>query len=178
MSTEDKLVKKAKKGETEAFGKLYDKHFSSIYRFVFLQIRHKSDAEDITQQVFLSAWQSVGRYRTRKNIPFSSWLYKIAKNAVIDHHRTKKEYIDIEMVAEKAFADTPELGKAIDDSSIFYIVKQSLNQLNNDEQGVLIMKFINELSNKEVGQILNKSEGAIRVIQHRALKKLKQHFNG
>ncbi len=177
MSTDKRLIKKAQRGEVEAFGTLYDEYLTPIYSFVLLRVRHKSDAEDITQQVFLSAWKNIERYELRDNIPFSSWLYRIARNAVIDHYRTQREHVDIESLSEQLSADVPELEQILDDTFQLQEVKRALNALGADEQDVLIMRFINELSSKEVADVLDKSEGAVRVVQHRALKKLKRELD-
>jgi len=170
---EQELVKKAQKGEAEAFGKLYDRHLPAIYRFILLKVGDQSDAEDICHQVFLNAWQNVGRFRYQ-GFPFSSWLYKIAKNAVIDHWRTRKNNIDCGLVSENLLSDTPAPADAIDKKLNIDLVWRTLKRLDDDYQNLLIMKFVDELSNKEVAEILGKSEGAIRVIQHRALKQLKK----
>lgn len=90
MKEEERLIKEAQSGKAEAFGKLYDDHISRIYRFILLKVSRKTDAEDITHQVFLSAWQNIRSYKIQGN-PFSSWLYKIAHNAVIDFYRTQKK---------------------------------------------------------------------------------------
>lgn len=173
---EEELVKKAQNGEADAFGRLYDTYLPKIYRFVFIKVSRKQDAEDITHQVFLSAWQNIQTFRFQ-GFPFSSWLYKIAWNAVIDHYRTKKPEENIEFVAEDALSESSEFIKEIEIDFEIRIVKRELLKLEDDQQNVLIMKFVNELTNKEIAGVLGKSEGAIRVIQHRALKQLKKQIN-
>lgn len=174
MNKEERdLVLKAKKGENEAFGLLYDKHFDSIYRFILLKTGSKSDAEDLSHQVFLSAWQNIEDYEFR-GFPFSSWLYKIASNAVIDHWRTKKPNVSIDLVREDYLSELPELQDEVDQKFELRLVKNAIAKLEPDQQNVLIMKFVDELSNKEIAHVLDKSEGAIRVIQHRALRQLRK----
>jgi len=174
MTDEERLVKKAKKGEAEAFGLLYDHYVAAIYRFILLKVSHESDAEDLTHQVFLQAWQNIRSYRS-KGLAFSSWLYRIAANKVIDYYRTKKKYVDIENVAEENLIDpSPSPQKKIEKDLNLSLIKKALKKLEPDQQNVLIMRFINDLSHQEIAQALNKSLGAIRVIQHRALKKLKE----
>lgn len=170
---EQKLIKNAIKGESEAFGLLYDEHLSPIYRFIFLKVGNKADAEDICHQVFLNAWQNIGSYRFQ-GFPFSSWLYKIAANAVVDHWRGKKPNISIDLVSENLFSENPALEEFLDQKTDIAFIGKALKQLEPDQQNVIIMKFIEELSNKEIAYILAKSEGAVRVIQHRALKQLKK----
>jgi RNA polymerase sigma-70 factor (ECF subfamily) len=174
MNKEERdLVEKAKKGESEAFGLLYDRHFDSIYRFVFLKTGSRADAEDISHQVFLSAWQKIENYKFQ-GFPFSSWLYKIALNAVIDHWRTKKPNIGIHLVREDYLSELPEFQNQVDQKFDLKLVKNAIAKLEPDQQNVIIMKFVDELSNKEIADALGKSEGAIRVIQHRALRQLKK----
>ena len=172
MNNEEKLIAKAKAGEREAFGVLYDNYVSGIYRFVLIKVGSKADAEDLTHQVFLNAWQKIGRYIS-KGFPFSSWLYRIAQNAVIDFYRTNKKHVDIDAIPEDALSDKPEFDRQIDNAMQVRLVHSTLKELDQDQQSVLIMRFVNELTNKEVAQALGKSEGAVRVIQHRALKQLR-----
>ena len=169
---EQLLIQKAKNGESAAFGQLYDRYLPQIYRFVFLKVGRKQDAEDIAQQVFASAWQNVNRFEF-KGFPFSSWLYRIASNAVIDYYRTYKTNIDIEQVPEDLFSEHMSDDERIDAAMNVRVVRAALATLEQDQQSVLLMKFVDELSNKEIADALQKTEGAIRVIQHRALKQLK-----
>lgn len=171
---EEKLIKKAKNGDEAAFGDLYHKYIKQIYRFIYLRVKSKEDAEDITHHVFLSAWKKIPDYEF-KGFPFSSWLYRIASNAVIDHYRTSRQHQDIETVPESFLSDNPLLGEKMDISSEFTMVKQAIAKLESDQQNVMLLKFVNELSNKEIADSLGKTEGAIRVIQHRAIKKIKKH---
>lgn len=176
MNSEEKLIKRAKNGDKEAFGKLYDANASPIYRFILIKVGNKADAEDLTHQVFLNAWQKIRGY-VSKGFPFSSWLYRIAHNAVIDFYRTSRHHADIQALPEDALSDAPELDKKIDDAMQIKLVKTAIKELDQDQQSVIVMKFINELSNKEIAQALEKSEGAVRVIQHRALKQLKSKID-
>jgi len=174
MQEEEKLIQKAQRGEKEAFGELYDKYFPKIYRFILLKVSKRPDAEDLSHQVFLSAWRNIYTYESR-GFPFSSWLYRIAHNSVIDFYRTKREYVDIELVSTERMSVDPEMEHLFDEKTELSLVKKMLAKLKEDEQTVLIMKFVDELSNKEVAEALGKSEGAVRVMQHRALKQLKKY---
>lgn len=177
--SEEKLVKKAQKGETEAFGQLYDNHIEPIYRFVYLKVGQKADAEDIAQQVFINAWQNINHYEPR-GFPFSSWLYKIAHNTVIDYYRTRKNYsdIDIETIAETSLdAPISRMADQIDQQLDLIEIKRAIKMLPAEYQTVVIMKFVEDLPNKEIAKILGKTEGALRVVQHRALKQLKKQLS-
>ncbi|MEK7506188.1 MAG: sigma-70 family RNA polymerase sigma factor [Patescibacteria group bacterium] len=176
MEDEKKVILKARDGNEQAFGQLYDKYMPAIYRFVFLKVGgQKAQAEDICHEVFLSAWQSIGKYQF-KGYPFSSWLYRIAGNAVIDYYRTKKPNISLELVPEEAMVHETSLAEKLDDQADLRTVKFCLKKLEPSYQDVLIMKFVEELSNKEIAAAVEKSEGAVRVIQHRALKQLKKYI--
>ncbi len=174
---ENKLVKKAKRGDSEAFGKLYDRYISQIYRFVFFKVNNIPEAEDITQQVFLKTWQNIRSYKFKRGARFSSWLYSIARNSVIDYYRTSKKHTDIEDVKyDSRFTTSPKFDEKLDRDKKVKQVEKSLSVLTEDERDVVIMKFVEEFSNKEIEETLGKSQGTIRVIQYRALKKLKSYF--
>lgn len=174
MQEEEKLIQKAQKGEQNAFGELYDKYFPKIYRFIFLKVSKRPDAEDLSHQVFLSAWRNIHTYESR-GFPFSSWLYRIAHNSVIDFYRTRRDHLDIELVSAERMSTDPEMERIFDEGEEVSLVKKMLGRLREDEQTVLIMRFVEELSNKEIAQALDKSEGAVRVMQHRALKQLRKN---
>ncbi len=95
LDGEQKLIKDAVQGISSAFGSLYDHYQPMIYRSVLVKVGRREDAEDITHQVFLSAWQNIGGYKHR-GYPFSSWLYQIARNQVIDHYRAKRDEVSLE----------------------------------------------------------------------------------
>jgi len=174
---ENKLIKKAKKGEKEAFGLLYDKYAAVIYRYFFLRLGgQKEIAEDLTQEVFLDVWRNIGNYNV-KGVPFVSYLYTVARNALTDYWRTKRKYVDFEDLAESSFvAYSNDVENTLDEKREMEIIKKALGYLEPAYQEVLIMKFVEDLSNKEIASVLGKSEGAVRVIQHRAIKQLKKHL--
>ncbi|OGM94715.1 hypothetical protein A2524_02355 [Candidatus Wolfebacteria bacterium RIFOXYD12_FULL_48_21] len=174
---EKSIIDRAIGGDTLAFGLLYDKYHGQIYRFVYLKVSHREEAEDITHHVFLNAWQHIAGYKHR-GFPFSSLLYQIARNKVIDHYRTKKSTIDIEGLHE---ADIPRHESSLEDAVHFQFqvatVKEALKQLKQDYQDIIIMRYIEELSPSEVARILKKPETTVRVLQHRAIKQLKALLN-
>jgi len=164
---EDLLVDRARRKDAAAFGELYELHLDRIYRYVYYRVGSSSEAEDLTEQVFLKAWEAIGRYE-RRGLPFAAWLYRMAHNAVIDHYRARRpttpidETFDLEderqnpAASAEAHFDREEL-------------KLAIGRLNSDQQTVVVLRFVEGLSHAEVGKILGKSEGAVRVIQHRAL---------
>lgn len=170
LEGEKNLVNRARKGEAEAFGLLYDHYMPQIFRFIYLKVSHREEAEDLTHQVFMKAWQNITNYE-EQGFPFSSWLYQISRNQVIDYYRQKKPQLDIELVKENLFIDTlPDTDQKLEFNKII----KTLNKLTQEQKDVIIMHFINDQSIKEIANILKKSEGAIRLLQHRALNRLKK----
>ena len=172
LEGEINLIKEAKDGNHASFGKLYDHYITPIYRFVMVKTNHKPDAEDLTHEVFLSAWQNLKNYKFQ-GFPFSSWLYQIARNKVIDHYRTKKTHSSIDDVDENIFEVAGALESGLDRSIALGTVKEAIASLSPDQQDVIVMKFIEDLSNEEIAAALKKSDGAIRLLQHRAVNNLK-----
>jgi RNA polymerase sigma-70 factor (ECF subfamily) len=171
LEGEKEIIEKAKNGEKEAFGLLYDYYHPRIYRFIFLKVSNKQDAEDITHQVFLSAWQNIKNYEPQ-GFPFSSWLYKISRNAVIDFYRSKKNEISLEEVGDR-LNDELRIDK-IDLKIQIEKVMKALKKLKPEYQDIIIMRFVDDLSIKEVAKVLDKSEGAVKIMQHRAINSLKK----
>lgn len=170
---EEELISKAKNGDTASFGELYDLYMPRIYRFVLLRTRQKEDAEDLTHHVFMNAWQNLHRYESR-GFPFGSWLYRIATNAVIDHYRTARVHAPLEAIPEEVLSEPNGMGEAVDTAIDLHRVRVMLTKLESDQQNVLLMKFVDDMTNREIAEALGKTEGAVRVIQHRAIKKLKE----
>jgi len=175
LEGEYQIIRRAKKGGSEDFGLLYDHYVPQIYRFVLLKVSHKHEAEDLTHEIFLSAWKNIDSYKYR-GLPFSSWLYQIARNRVIDYYRTKKEQLSIENVNENEFRIVDNTEQNLDQQVALNKIRQALPQLKEDQQQIIILRFIEDLSPAEISEIMDKSEGAIRLIQHRAIKKLKEIF--
>lgn len=169
---EQQLIVSASEGDKAAFSALYDHYIAQIYRFVYLKTGSKPEAEDLTHDVFLSAWQNIGSYR-HKGFPFSSWLYQIARNKVIDHYRTKKFTAPIDETTE-ALADlTIQADVATDQSMTLARIQSAMRELSDEHQNILIMRFVDDLTPFEIAQALGKTEGAVRLMQHRAIKNLR-----
>jgi RNA polymerase sigma-70 factor, ECF subfamily len=166
------LVQRAIGHDADAFGKLYDMHVDRVYRHVLYRVGNEPDAEDLTQQVFLKAWQAIGRYR-RAASPFVAWLMTISHNLVVDFYRTRKEkaYLEVEALADDG-ASNPE--RKAEDKSEQERLRNAILQLRGDEQQVVILRFIEGLEYSEIASLLKKSEGNVRVILHRALVKLRK----
>jgi RNA polymerase sigma-70 factor, ECF subfamily len=176
LDGEIKLIENAVKGKASAFGLLYDHYQPKIYRFVLIKIGRREDAEDITHQVFLNAWQNITNYKDL-GFPFSSWLYRIAKNQVIDRYRTKRQEVDIDSVDEEISSEDSGINEDLETKIQLERVMKMIAVLKQDYQDVLIMRFVEDLSIKEVAAVIEKSEGAVKLMQHRAIKELKRIFD-
>ena len=170
---EDKLIEDAVRGEASAFGALYDHYQPKIYRFVVIKVSRREEAEDLTHQVFLDAWTHMPGYQ-RMGFPFSSWLYRIARNKVIDHYRTRKNHLTIDDVDPEQFAAAAPEDTELDTAFTLERVRNAIAQLKPEYQDVIMMRFVEDLSLKETAHAMEKSEGAIKLMQHRAIKQLKQ----
>lgn len=174
--TEEELKKalnSAQKGDQRAFALIYD-HFSHrLYNFIYFRVGHKEVAEDILSDTFVKAWTKMAQISALD--AFSGWLYQIAKNNVIDYYRVKKTVVDLEEVVdtlEDAVNPIDEASLGIEQARVLEV----LEHLPTDQQQVIKYKFFEDLSNQEIAYIMNKTEGAIRVIQHRAILKLQGLF--
>jgi len=159
-------------GDTEAFGRLYDIFADRIYRHIYYRTSNIEDARDLTQEVFIKAWQALPRYKRGKT-PFLGWLFTISHNRVIDYYRTKKDYayLDNKIIMEDC-KESPE--KLIEAQFDQQEVRRAILQLPADQQQVILMSFIEGFEYSEIAAALNKTEGNIRVIVHRALKKMRK----
>lgn len=165
------LVERAIGGDAEAFGSLYDIFVDRIYQYVYYRVRSKDDVEDITQQVFIRAWKAINKYRITSK-PFIAWLLKISQNLVRDFYRSRKVTISIDNEMEIPGADeSPE--RQAESEYEQKEIRRIISALPDEQRQVIMMKFIEGFSYTEIAASLQKSEGAIRVIQHRALKKMR-----
>jgi RNA polymerase sigma-70 factor (ECF subfamily) len=176
VQREEDLVSRAQRREPEAFGQLYEEHFDRIYRYVVLRVRNQADAEDITQQVFLKALEKIGSYRWR-GMPFASWLFRIAHNMVVDYWKKKSR--------EKVVVAPDEIDQMVDESSndpatlaeLKFDMKQlsvACEQLSDGQREIISLRFAGGLSVAESAKVMGKSEGAVKVLQHAALVKLRR----
>ena len=172
---EKNLIERAIKGEASAFGLLYDRYQPQIYRFVYLKVGLREEADDLTHQVFLQSWGKIREY-TFRGFPFSSWLYRIARNEIIDFYRTKKIFLDFETALENSpeLRAEEEVVKVVEKNLNIEKVKNAISQLKPLEQDVIILRFIEELSPAEIGLIIDKTPETIRLLQHRAIKNLQK----
>lgn len=170
---EEEWIRRAKQGDREAWGYLYELYIEKVYRYVASRVE-PMEAEDITEQVFLKAFQSLPSFKF-KGIPFSSWLFALARNLVIDWARKreiKQRYITRE-IAPPQF--NPE--EMAEERMLIEEIMKALDKLTPDQQEVIRLRFSAGLSLEETAKILGKNIGAIKSLQHTALKNLRRILN-
>ena len=170
MASEQKLVTRAIKGDAEAFGDLYERHISAIYRYIAFRINDRNDAHDMANEVFLKAWGALPGYKLSKT-PFLGWLYRIAHNLVIDHYRSAQELepLDDRDIWED---DRPAPESQVIQQSEVERLARAIRLLPDDQQHAVILRYVEGLSCGDVANILGRSAGSVRVMLHRALKSL------
>ncbi len=169
------LVEQAQQGNRDALEELYLLHFDRIYSYLHMSVGNRHDAEDLTTQVFVKMLESIGKFRWR-SAPFSAWLFRIAHNLAMDHFRANKRWQPEEEVPEPDPGDR----SAAEEEALESIGRQSMlemiGRLSHEQQQVLTLKFVFNFSNAEAATILDKTEGAIKSLQHRALASLQRQL--
>ncbi len=173
---EDEILARASSGDREAFGRLYERYIERIFNYVFYRTGNLHDAEDLTARVFQRAMNHIQNY-TDRGVPFSAWLYRIAHNLVANWHRdrSRKQEIPIDDVPVlPSRGDHPE--KNLVRSQEQDVLLRLIHRLPGDRQSLLILKFVENLSNAEIGQIMGRSEGAVKSLYHRTLLALRDQI--
>jgi|SRR5919197_2011710 RNA polymerase sigma-70 factor (ECF subfamily) len=167
------LAVKASKGDVEAFGRLYDRHVDAVYRYIYYRVRDDAEAEDLTSEVFMRALKAMRRYEPRQ--AFLAWLYRIARNAVIDRARRGGRQVAFEDALEHPLPehvvepDVELLARSDSDA-----LRKALRKLTPLQQEVIILRFLEGFSTQEVARLVGKREGTVRGIQFRAIGTLRQ----
>jgi RNA polymerase sigma-70 factor, ECF subfamily len=167
---QSELVILAKDGDAEAFGHLYEAYLDRIYRYIYFRVTDEQTTEDLISQVFMKAWENLDRYQPSGR-PFIAWLYTIAHNTVIDHYRTRKETVAIENTVSLA-SDAPSPHEQVELHFEAENLRAALQTLTPEQQQVIVLKFISGMTTDEIARQLQKSAGAIRALQMRALQAL------
>jgi len=170
------IIDRAKQGDGEAFSTLYQQYVTPVYRYVYFRVRNQADAEDITQDVFIKTYQHLDRY-SHQEISLLAYLITIARNTLTDHWRKKKTASLDEDWAMNIPDESTNLEKNISTRHDILHVQEKLKFLPDDQQEVITMKFMNDLSNKEVAQVLGRTEESVRQLQSRGLKLLRELLN-
>src|SRR5690348_13516465 len=170
LTNEAELAQRASQHDQEAFAQLYHAYVEKIYKYIYYKVGNPCEAEDLCEQVFLKAWEAIGRYRWC-GYPFSSWLYKLAHNLVVDHYRTRRDLVplnDVVLTPEDGNDPEQALHVAVETAEL----KAAISQLTGEQKQVIALKFIEGYKNNEIAEMMNKKEGAIRALQYRALRSL------
>lgn len=162
--------------DKEAFGQLYERYHDRIYNYIYYRTGNADDAADLTAKVFMRAMQHIGHYED-KGVPFSAWLYRIAHNLVANWHRdnSRRQMLSLDDIAQWRVADdSPEFATQLMEDKT--VLLASIRRLPADRQELLILKFVENLSNADIGDIMGRSEGAIKSLYHRTLLALREDF--
>ncbi|OGO16533.1 MAG: hypothetical protein A2Z14_02140 [Chloroflexi bacterium RBG_16_48_8] len=170
FADETMLVHRAIEGDTQAFGDLYERYLNHLYRYFYYRIGDSRLAEDFAETVFVRVWESLSSFKISR-ISFKGWLYRIAHNLLVDYYRTRK----LQQSLDEDF-DFPDPLQSPEDQLITSereaLVISALKELKQEYQDVLTLRFVNGLSHSETANAIDRSIGAVRVLQHRALQAL------
>jgi len=167
---DEHIIKKAKSGDAEAFGVLYERYAEGIFRYVYSHLDDRLDAEDLTEEIFVRAWKALPRYDER-GLPFSAFLFRAARNSLIDYYRQHKPTQSIDDLDLHSSELNPE--EEVSARLENHHLKATLQELREDYRLVLIFRYLSGFSPEETAQMMQRSVGAVRVLQHRALSALK-----
>ncbi|HSW43530.1 MAG TPA: sigma-70 family RNA polymerase sigma factor [Patescibacteria group bacterium] len=170
----EELVTAAKAGDAEAFGRLFDHFHEPVHRYVASRVRRPSDAEDLAQTVFVKALEALPRYEQR-GIPFGGWLFRLARNVVIDHIRTHREHVDLDMLSERPGQDAGPEAQALARHDMD-AVAAALAELTDEQRDVIALRFFAGLSAREAALVMDKQEGTVRGVQFRAIAALRRRL--
>jgi RNA polymerase sigma-70 factor (ECF subfamily) len=171
-----RLVERAIQRDREAFGALFELYFERVYRYVRLKVAEPAEAEDVTMTVFSNAWRAVDHFSPQSESAFLAWLFRLARNALVDQYRRRREVARLEGINESELPvdlqfspeSTLEWQSTVDD------LRQALDTLTEEQRSVVYFRFVEGLSAREVGQILGKQEGTVRGMQFRAVEALRR----
>lgn len=164
------LVERAQKGDTHAFGDIYDALVKPVYRYIYYRVEPQI-AEDLTEETFLKAWQNLSKYKKGKH-PFSAWVFRIAHNLVCDYYRKHEITPEIdENTADTKLDASPSYQLNIKLNQVK--LRKAITRLPENYQQVIILKYMNDEDNAVIAKVIGKSEGAVRTLQFRALEKLR-----
>lgn len=173
---ERRLVQRAIAKDQGAFAELYDRHVVRVYRHIYYLVGDAREAEDLTAQTFLKAWEAIGRYKER-GAPIVAWLLRIAHNLTVSYLRSKRDHSEL----DDAYVDQKRGGnpeEVLEQSSDERSVREAVMQLRDEQRQVIMLRFVEEMGYQEVAQMIGKSVPAVRVIQHRALGNLRKIMQG
>jgi len=170
-----RLVERGQQGDRDALEELYLLYFDRIYSYLHVSVGNRHDAEDLTTQTFLRMLESIGKFRFQ-SAPFSAWLFRIAHNLAMDHFRAARRWQPEEDVPEPPGSEEPSAEEAALHSIGRKTMLELIETLSPEQQQVLTLKFVFNFGNNDVAAILDKTPGAIKSLQHRALASLQKQL--
>ena len=175
---DEAVVALATQGDRHAFGELYDRYIERIYNYVYYRTSDPDDAEDLTERVFMRAIRHIENYEDR-GYPISAWLYRIAHNLVANWYRdnSRREEVPLESVAFSLEFTGEHPEPSVLKEEECQQLMEVIHQLPEDRQQLLILKFVERLTNAEIGEIMDRTEGAIKSLYHRTLVALRQEYD-
>jgi RNA polymerase sigma-70 factor, ECF subfamily len=170
--TVERLVAEAQGGDPEAFGRIFDAYAGPVHRFIASRVNRPSDAEDLTQLVFVKALEALPRYEAR-GIPFGGWLFRLARNAIIDQVRTRRDHLSLVAAVTRETEDAGPEAMAFLREDIDRVA-QALTELTDDQREVIELRFFAGLSVSETADAMGRQDGTVRGLQFRALGALRR----
>lgn len=168
----EQLVQKVQKGDMQAFAKIYDHYVDKVYKYYYFKTTQE-EAFDLTENLFLKVWENIRQYKKKEGSSFAAWLFRIAHNLLIDFYRADPPSAEIDPQHPDQNRDNNPIFMA-EQSLSRGSLKTALAKLKESHREIITFAFINGLSNEEIGQLLDKNEGALRVLKFRALRELKR----
>lgn len=170
----ERLVGQARNGDAWAFGLLFDHYHLPIYRYIASRVHRPADAEDLTQLVFVKALEALPRYESR-GIPFGGWLFRLARNTVIDHVRTRHEHVDLDTAIGQADDEAGPDDVTVAQQELDEVAV-ALATLTDEQREAIVLRFFAGLSAREAAEVMGKQEGTVRGLQFRAIAALRRQL--
>jgi len=169
------LIQQIKKGDEQAFAQFYNTYQGKIYRFVYFKVSDEEKAQDLTDEVFMKAFQYLKDDEAKEIENFQAFVFKTARNLVIDFYRTRKHDVSLDAISE--IASKEDISQKIDDKLDVEKIAKAIKQLSDDYREVIILRFVDGLSFEEISQSTGKSLGNCRMLAHRGIQKIKDIIN-
>jgi len=176
VQDEKEVVELAKKGDQNAFAQIYEEYFDRIYRYIAVRMGDRTEAEDLTEQVFLNTLESIRSYKW-KGTPFSAWLFRIAHNQVVDYHSkmSKRQNLPLDEAILSGGVDT---AAAAELNLTMGELKVAMDKLTELQRQTILLRFVSGFSIAETAKSLGKKDGAVKALQHSAVAALRKSLSG
>ncbi|MBK15230.1 MAG: hypothetical protein CL770_00880 [Chloroflexi bacterium] len=179
----NQLVVDSQKGSKESFVKIYENFYVKVFRYIYVKCSNVQESENLTQEVFIKAFKSISSFKFRENgtsgPSFSSWIFTIARNQIIDYYRKNSSKTEsyIDNIQEEYWSVSENLEDELDNKLQFNKIIKNMEKLTSLQKEVINLRFAAQMSLSETAKILNKNENSIKSLQHSAIKKLRDILN-